>query len=713
LPRRPERIEHAGPGSGAAAGTGASATSEAGSEAGRREGEAVMGGVSKTTRNVALVGPNGSGKTMLMESILFLTGAVGRKGRVADGNTVGDASAEARQRQMSTEVSCATTEHNGLTLTLVDCPGSIEFIHEAKCALLGVDAAVLVVEPVAERMITLAPLLHFLDAHTIPHLVFINKMDRSEARYRDLLDALRQVSGKPVIPHQYAIGRGESLVGYVDLVTEAAFRYQDGAPSDRIELPEEYREREQQARTEMLETLADFDDDLMEMLLEEQEPPAEEILRQLQKTLGADQVVPVFMGVAERDMGVRRLLEAIEKELPEPDVTALRRGVGGDGPPLVQVLKNHHLPHAGKLSLARVWRGQVKDGMTLGGMRIGGVYRLLGAQHQGIGEAGAGAIVGLGRMDEARTGQVLGEGAGLPVAETPKPMFAFAIVPTDRGDEVKLSGALAKLTDEDPSLIFQQDPEMGQSLLWGQGEMHLRVALDRLRNKYGIEVQLQPPQTPYRETIRKPASAHGRHKKQSGGHGQFGDVMIDIRPLGRGEGFQFENQIVGGAVPKQYIPAVEAGAREFMRRGALGFPVVDIAITLKDGKYHSVDSSELAFKMAAALALKEGLPQCNPVLLEPVLSVEVSAPSEYTSKVLQLVTTKRGQVLGYSAKEGWPGWDSVKANIPQAEMHDLIVSLRSLSQGVGFFEWAYDHLQEVPDRLAQQVVAQRQEGRAA
>lgn len=663
-------------------------------------------------RNVALVGPNGTGKTTLLESLLFVTGAINRKGKAGEGNTVGDASAEARERQMSTEVNAATITHDGTVLTILDCPGSVEFAQEARNALIGVDAAVVVVEPVLERMITVSPTLKFLDAHRIPHLIFINKMDRSEVRYRDLLQSLRDLSDRPVIPHQYAIGRGDELIGYIDLVTEQAYSYNPGAPSDRIDLPEEYREREQAARTEMLETLADFDDDLMEMLLEEQVPPAEDIVRHLQKTLGADQIVPVFMGVAERDMGVRRLLEALLKETPEPSVTAARIGVDPNGPTVVQVLKNYHLPHSGKLSLARVWSGEVKDGMTLGGMRVGGVYRMLGAQHENVGSAGPGEIVGLGRLEEAKTAQVLTSGGAapdLPVAEAIPPMYAFAITAENRGDEVKLSAAIAKLLDEDPSLRFEQDPELQESLLWGQGEMHLRVAMDRLRSKYNIAVQGRPPQTPYRETIRKSTQAHGRHKKQSGGHGQFGDVKIEIRPRARGEGFEFIDKIVGGAVPRQYIPAVEAGAREYLRRGPLGFPVVDVSITLYDGQFHSVDSSELAFKMATALALKEGLAKCDPVLLEPILAVEISVPSDVTSKALQLVTQKRGQILGYDAKEGWTGWDQISAHIPQAEMHDLIVNLRSLSQGVAFFSWTYDHLNPVPDRQAETVVAHRQE----
>jgi elongation factor G len=665
-------------------------------------------GASSTTRNLALVGPNGAGKTTLLESMLFVSGAVSRKGRIADRNTVGDNSAEARERQMSTELNVASFQHAGYDITVLDCPGSVEFIHEARLALAGVDLAIIVVEPVIERVIAIAPLLQFLDQANLPHIVFINKMDRSEVRYRDLLQALRRESSRPVVPHQYAIGRGEGLVGYIDLVTEQAFGYRPGAPSDRIPLPDDYLEREQNARREMLETLADFDDDLMEKLLEDQEPPTDQILADLRKTVGADQVVPVFMGVAEQDMGVRRLLEAIEKEAPDPTERAQALGIDGDGAPVAQVLKNFYLPHTGKLSLVRVWRGSVKDGVTLGGMRVGGVYRMFGTQQQPAGEVGPGSIVALARMDEARAGMLLGNGASsdisLPQAPEPSPMFAFAIHAANRNDEVKLSAAFAKLLDEDPALKVEQDPDMHQTVLWGQGEMHLRVALDRLRNKYNIEVASQKPRTPYKETIRKPASAHGRHKKQSGGHGQFGDVKIDIKPLARGEGFLFENKIFGGSVPRQYIPAVEAGAREFMKKGPLGFEVVDVGVSLLDGQFHTVDSSEMAFKLAVGLALKEGLPQCQPVLLEPILDVTVSAPSDYTSKVLQLLTQRRGQILGYEAKSGWAGWDEIKAHVPQGEVHDLIVSLRSLSQGTGFFEWRFDHLQEVPDTLARSIV---------
>jgi elongation factor G len=663
------------------------------------------------TLNVAVVGTAGSGKTTLVESLAHVAGALGRRGRANEGFVLGDATPEAKARQMTTEVGVASFAHDDLDITLLDTPGSVELSQEARNVLPGVDLAVVVVEPLAERMVAAAPILHLLDHLGVPHLVFINKMDRSDQRYRDLLDALRLVSQRPVVPHQYAIGRGESLVGYVDLLTEQAYGYHAGQPSTAIPLPDEYREREQQARAEMLETLADFDDDLLEALLEDQDPPEEQVLRDLQKTLGADQVVPVFLGVAEQDMGVRRLLEALHREAPTAETSAARVGLDGDGPAVVQVLKTVHQPHAGKLSIVRVWRGPIKDGTNLDGQRVSGIVRIFGGDQQTVGEAMSGQIVGLGRLEYAATGSTLsasGDTPELPHPTTLPPMYALAIRPENRSDDVKLSAALAKLTDEDPSLAVEQDPELRQTLIWGQGDVHVHLALERLANKHKLAVETFRPATPYRETIRKPTSAHGRHKKQSGGHGQFGDVKVDIRPQARGEGFLFENRIVGGAVPKQYIPAVEQGAREFFAKGVLGFPVVDVAVTLTDGQFHSVDSSEMAFKMAIALALKEGLPRCAPVLLEPVNEVTVSVPSEHTSKVLQLVTQKRGQILGFEPKADWPGWDEVRVQLPHAEMTDLVINLRSQTQGVGFFEWRRDRLEIVPDKLAEDVVAQHE-----
>jgi len=674
--------------------------------------------VISATRNVAIVGPYLSGKTTLLESLLFVTGAISRKGSIKEGNTVGDSTAEARDRSMSVEVSTASTEYQGIRFTFLDCPGSIEFAQETYNALIGVDAAVVVCEPVGDRVLTLAPLFKFLDDWEIPHLVFINKMDRLSCEgdacgqsYREVLDALKSVSTRPLVPHQYPIGQGEHLIGFIDLVTEQAYHYHAGGPADPVPLPESLREQEKVARAEMLEALADFDDHLLEELLEEIEPPQEEILQDLKMELGADLIVPVFIGVAEQDYGVRPLIDALLREAPEPQITAQRRGIQAKSPTSVaQVLKTYYTPQGGKLSLVRVWQGQLKDGIVLNGVRAGGLYRLFGQQQQSISQAGAGEIVAVGRLEGIQTSAILNTESGqspreLPVAALATPVYALAIAPENRKDEVKLSSALTKLLDEDPTLTWEQHGDTNEIILWGQGEIHLQVALDRLRRKYNLPMTTHLPRIPYKETIRKPTSSHGRYKHQSGGHGQFGDVYLDIKPLARGEGFNFSETIVGGVVPRQYIPGVEIGVREYLSHGPLGFPVVDVAVTLTNGSYHSVDSSEQAFKQAARLAMTSGMPKCEPMLLEPIMSIQVCAPKEFTSKVLQLLTGRRGQILGYESRADWPSWDCVSGYLPQAEMHDFIVELRSLTLGVGFFNWQYDHLQEVPGKLAESVLA--------
>lgn len=661
------------------------------------------------TRNVAIVGPYLSGKTTVLESLLSVTGAITRKGSVQDRNTVGDAAPEARDRQMSVEVNAASTEYGGVRFTFLDCPGSVEFAQETLNVLIGVDAAIVVCEAVSDRVLTLAPLFKFLDDWEIPHLVFINKMDRADVDFNEVLQALNKVSSRPLVAHQYPIGTGEKLVGFIDLVTEQAYHYHPGAPADPVPLPEELRNQEKAARNEMLETLSNFDDHLLEELLEDIEPAQEEIFQDLKMELGADQIVPVFVGVADRDFGIRPLLQALLRESPEPDTIAEHRQIPMTDEVLAQVLKTYYTPQGGKLSLVRVWRGTIVDGMTLNGVRVGGLYRLLGTQQQPLNEAQAGDIVALGRLDGIKTGDTLMLGARASL-ELPKPLqlapvFALAIAAEKRNDEVKLSSALSKMMEEDPSLFWEQHGDTHEVILWGQGEIHLQVAMDRLSRKYNLPMSAHPPQVPYKETIRKTANAiHGRYKRQTGGHGQFGDVYLDIRPLSRGEGFNFREKIVGGVVPRQYIPAVENGVREYLQHGPLGFPVVDVDVTLTNGSYHSVDSSEQAFKQAARIAMQEGLAKCEPTLLEPILNVKISVPVDFTSKVLRLTSGRRGQILGYDAKPDWAGWDEVVAYIPQAEMHDLIVELRSLTMGVGFFSWNVDHLQEVPDKLAERVL---------
>ncbi|CCI04417.1 elongation factor G [Microcystis aeruginosa] len=671
--------------------------------------------IGANTRNVALVGPYSSGKTSLLESLLFVTGAITRKGKISDRNTVGDSSTQARDRQMSVEVSVAHSQYQDLNFTFLDCPGSIEFASETYNALVGAGAAIIVCEPVVDRVLTLAPLLKFLDDWEIPHLIFINKMDRCNSHFNEVLQALKSVSSRPLVPQQYPIRQNNEIIGFIDLINEQAYHYHANSPADPVALPDHLKEEEQIARQEMLETIAEFDDHLLEELLEDINPSREEILQDLKQELGADQIVPVFFGMAERDYGVRHLLTALVEEAPAPTITANRRGLdpSADGDAVVQILKTYFTPQGGRLSLGRVWQGTLNDGMALNGVRIGGIYRLMGQQQQPLQQAQAGEIIALGRLEGIATGDVVSSGSqkpDLPKGLQLKPVFALAIAAANRKDEVKLSSALTKLIEEDPSLYWEQHGDTKEVILWGQGEIHLQVALDRLARKYNLPMTTHLPQVPYKETIKTSTKSHGRYKHQTGGHGAFGDVYLDIKPLPRGEGFHFHETIVGGVVPKQYIPGVETGVREYLGHGPLGFPVVDIDVTLTDGSYHSVDSSEQAFKQAARLAMTEGLPKCHPVLLEPILSVTVLAPSEYTAKVLQLISGKRGQIQGFEASGEWKGWDQVTAHLPQAEMHDFIVELRSLTMGVGFFQWDEDHLQEVPDKLRDAVLAMQGNG---
>jgi elongation factor G len=517
---------------------------------------------------------------------------------------------------------------------------------------------------------------------------------------------------------QIPIREGREITGFVDLASERAYRYTEGTPSDLIEMPETVKEREGEARQEMLESLADFDDALLEQLLEDKIPAPQEIYQQLTKDLQDDLIVPVLIGSAEQSHGITRLWKVLRHETPAPESTAERLGVPAGEDPAASVVKVQHQPHTGRLSIARIWRGKVSDGDTLGDERISGLYSLMGSDQQKIGAAAAGDLVALGRLETPQTGDLLTASGprsdtGMLWPETPKPVFALAVSPHNRQDEVKLTGSIAKLIEEDASLSIEHNADTGQMLLWGQGEIHLRIAAERLKSRYNVEVETTGPQTAYKETIRRGTKQHSRFKRQTGGHGQFGDVHIEIAPQPRGKGFEFVDKIVGGAVPRQYIPAVEAGAREYLQRGPLGFPVVDVSVTLYDGQYHSVDSSDMAFKTAGRLAMSEGMPNCDPVLLEPIYQVTISVPAEFTNKVHGLISGRRGQILGFDAKPGWRGWDEVKCHMPQAELLDLIIELRSLTFGVGSFDMHFDHLQELQGKLAEKVIHNRADSQAA
>lgn len=670
--------------------------------------------VPSAPRVAAIVGPFMSGKTTLMESLLAAVGALPRKGSVKDGNSVGDFSPEARSRQMSLDADVASFDYLNEAWTLISCPGSVEFQQEMNGALMVADAAIVVVEPDPNRAMMAATTLKFLDDHKIPHLIFINKMDSPEG-YKNLeatVEALQAWSASPLVLRQHPILEGDKLTGYVDLSFLRAFRYKAHSESNRIEVPATLKDEVNTARQAMLEKICALDDDLMAMLLEDRLPGMEEVFKVMRQGFQDNQLVPVLFGSAEMDGGVRRVLKLLRHECPEVATTAARNEMPvKDHEMLSQVWKTVHALHVGKQSYVRVWKGELSDGATLGGVRVSGLNRLFGQKQDKLTKAVAGEIVALGRMDPIHTSHGLTSLAlplALPWPPAPQPVIPLSLRATKSQEEVKLSSALSRLIEEDMSFTLEQNAETQERILWGQGEIHLKNAVARLKSKYNVEVTAEKPLVPYRETIKKGCEVQGKHKRQTGGHGQFGDVHFRIKPLQRGEGIVFTEEIVGGVVPRNYIPAVEEGVHDYCKQGPLGFPVVDVSVVLFFGSYHDVDSSDMAFKTAARIGMTEGLTKCNPTLLEPILKVQISVPSDYTSKAQRLVTGHRaGQILGFDAKPGWPGWDVVDGYLPQSEMNDLIIELRSQTMGVGFFNYGFDHLSELEGRDADKIVDSR------
>ena len=672
-------------------------------------------------RCVALVGPFQSGKTTLLEAILARTGAIQRQGTVDAGNSVGDASKEARDHKMSVELSVATANFKGDDYTFVDCPGSIEFVHEMRAALPAVDAAVVVCELDEKKVPQLQLILRELEEQKIPRFLFLNKTDKADATIHEVLNVLQPASRGKLLLRQIPTFSGDLISGFVDLALERAFVYREHAASEVVPLEGDSLDREKTARFSMLETLADHDDQLMEQLLEDIQPPRDKVFEDLAKELREGLVCPVLLGSAARANGILRLLKALRHETPGIGETAKRLGLKAGNDALAYVMKTLHTTHGGKMSVVRVINGQVNDGTIFvtperDAGRVAGIFKLLGQSTEKRGPAQAGETVAFGKLEHANTGDTLtgGKQAHAPLAPVRPypPVLAVAVAAKERKDDVKLGQALARLLEEDPSITVVHNAEAHEVVLWGQGEMQLRVATERLTDRFGVATSSHKPTVGYRETIKKGIVQRGRHKKQSGGHGQYGDVVLDIKPLPRGSGFVFNEEIKGGVVPRNYIPSVEEGVLDALKHGPLGFPVVDIAAKLIDGSYHTVDSSDMAFQLAGRLAIHDGLPQCHPVLLEPIYQVEIVCPSEATAKMNALMSGRRGQILGFDTREGWEGWDIVRLQMPEAEIGDLIVEVRSATAGVGSFTFKFDHMAELSGRTADQIVAARKSAAA-
>lgn len=645
-------------------------------------------------RNLAVVGLHHAGKTTLTEAILHHCGAIPRRGSVADGTTTTDYEPECIGHAQSTCVGFAHAACGDVDLVLIDAPGFVDFLEESKIALLAADAAVVVIDADPTHIPQTRALIDFLEARHMPHLFFVNKMDRPGANAAATLEALVAAYGIHVVAEQVPVGEGEGFSGVVDLV---AANNDDGNLAA--------------ARGKLLEALGDFDDHLLEELLEGVEPPLDEVRKDLHDEYARDQIVPVLYGSAARGIGIAELIATIAEQFPSPadvertDAEGRPLEAKPGGPVVAQVCKTIIHPQSGKLSVVRVFSGTLGSDSVLTDTsrpgvqsRPGGIYRLQGKKQEPVTSAGPGEIVALSRLDAVQTLDTLTTGGVktvMPAIDLPEPVFAVAIAPKERLDEAKLSQMLARLIDEDPALRLMRAEFTNELELCGSGEVHLAVAAERLQRKYNVAVQTKEPQIAYRETISNGTEAHARYKHQTGGHGQFGEVRLRIEPRERGHGVTFDEKVVGGAIPRQFFPAVEKGVREALMRGPNGFPVTDLHVTLYDGSFHTVDSSEASFKTAASMAIRDALPKCGVTVLEPISAIEVLVPEPFASATVSQLTAKRGVVQSFGPAEDSSMY-RVAALVPQAELAHYITELRTATQGLGSFRSRHERFDPAP-----------------
>jgi len=673
-------------------------------------------------RNVALIAHGSAGKTSLAEAMIFDTGATSRLGKVEDGTTVSDYDTEEIRRKISLSTSIVPCEWNGHKINVLDTPGYIDFVGEVKGAVRVADGAVVVLDAVSGVEVGTELVWSFADEQNLPRLVFVNKMDRENADFTRTLEQLGQKFEGNMIPVQLPVGSESQFKGVVDLVSMKAHlgdkAEEGGIPAGLEDAVEEYRLR-------LIEAAAEGDDELIVKYLEGEELTEGEIKRGLAIGVESGKIIPVLCGSAILNLGVQPLLQAIIDYFPSP---ADRPEIKGTNPatseeeileptpmaPLsVMVFKTIADPYVGKLTYFRVCSGAMESDSRvfnpLSGEeeRIGQLYLIRGKEQEPVKTVQTGDIGGVAKLSATTTGQTLcdkGHPIVLPSISFPNPVFSVAVVPKTKADLDKMGTALNRLVEEDPTLRVEREPGTGETILSGMGESHVDIATRRLSQKFGVDILTSVPKVPYRETITRKSEAQGRHKKQTGGRGQFGDVFIRFEPLPRGSGFEFADKIFGGAVPKGFIPAVEKGLREIIKKGVLAsYPTVDFRATLYDGSYHPVDSQEIAFRLAAQLAFKKGIPEAGPVLLEPIMSVTITVPEEYMGDVLGDLNTKRARVQGMEQQRGN---SIITAQAPLAEMQRYATDLRSITQGRGIFSMEFSHYEEVPGHLVESIVAE-------
>ncbi|MGH9056057.1 MAG: elongation factor G [Acidimicrobiales bacterium] len=667
-------------------------------------------------RNVALVGHGGSGKTTLTEALLHRSGAIGRPGRVEESSTVTDFSPEEHKRGLSISVSLAPVEWEGHKINVLDCPGYADFASEAVAALRVADLAVFVVSAVDGVEVQTELMWKAASDLRLPRLIFVNKLDRERASFERTLEQLHSAFGAGVAPLELPIGEESGFRGVADLLSDTAITYEAGNPTTGP-IPEDMSVREHSVHDSLVEGIVVADDDLMERYLEGEVPSVKKLEETLAHGVASAQVFPVVCGSATKEIAVDRLASFIceigPSPLDRPTVSVLAGGTETEvapdpaGQPLAWVWKTVADRHVGKISLFKVLSGSIKpdDGLvnsrTHTDLRIHAPFSLRGKEQLPVDEIPVGDLAAVAKLADVVTGDTLapkGSPVTVPPAPVPEPVLTTGIRPRSKGDEDKLMTALHRLQEEDPVVSVRRDDETHQTLLGGMGETHLSILTERLSRKFGVDVETEPVVVPYRETITSTAEAEGKYKKQTGGHGQFGVASVRIEPLERGAGFEFVDQIVGGAIPRQFIPAVQKGVEESMAGGGIhGWPVVDVRVTCCDGKYHSVDSSEMSFKMAGSIGFRDAMEKAGPVILEPISKLEVTVPTAYQGDVMGDLNGRRGRVQGTEAGEG--ASSIVTALVPTSEILRYSIDLRSMTGGRGSFVAGHDHYDPLPQHL--------------
>jgi elongation factor G len=680
-------------------------------------------------RNVALVGHRGTGKTSLHEALLFEAGVVNRLGSVVDGTTVSDSDDDEKARQMSISLALSSFEWLGRKVNLIDTPGDPSFVADALGALRVCESAVFVVNAVMGVEVQTVRLWQRAAELDLARLIFVNMLDRERADFFRTLESLKAAFGSHVVATAIPIGAEHEVSGVIDLVDMKAYRY-DGAGRDgasEVPIPDELEAQAQEYREKLMDEVAENSDQLMERYLEGEEISHEEIVAALKDGTNHGGIYPVTCGIATRNLGSNRLLDGIVEDLPSPvkhgGLTAgeLTLAPVEDRDLYAYVFKTRADPFAGRINMFRVYQGvikqdsQVLNTRTHGKERVGTLVTFEGSKTGHATEFGPGDIGAVAKLKETRAGDWLSsrdEAVEMPQVKLPPPVMAFAIEPKSKGDEDKVFTALRRLQEEDPTIDLHRDPQTGEQIVAGLSQVHVEVIIERLKSRFGAEVSLKPPRVPYQETIRKPAKAHGRHKKQTGGRGQFGDCHIEIEPLEPGAGFEFVDAIKGGVIPSGFIPAVQKGVLEAMQEGVLaGYPVKDVRVRLYDGSYHTVDSSEMAFKVAGSLAMKQALADASPVLLEPIMVVTVTVPEDAVGDVIGDLNSRRGRPLGM--EPAGAGMTEVKAEVPMAQMLSYAPDLRSITGGRGEFTMEFLRYEEIPGHLAGKVVQEAQAEREA